>query len=35
MSIAEIKESKFSKIAFTGKMLFDPKLLLSTSSMLA
>lgn len=35
MSIAEIKESKFSKIAFTGKMHFDPKPLLSTSSMLA
>lgn len=35
MSIAEIKESKFSKIAFTGKMHFDPKPPLSTSSILA
>lgn len=29
MSIAEIKESKFSRIAFTGEMHFDPKLPLS------
>lgn len=35
MNIAKIKESKFSKITFTGKMYFDPYLPLSISSMLA
>lgn len=35
MSIDKIKESKFSRIAFTGKTHFHPKPPLSTSSMLA